>query len=255
LVAAPAPCDKGSVKPIFQALGGVLEGATVGADNNLVRGRLAGQVVTFEHALYSVGSSSYQWTEVSVPSPPGLRLLLDLRPASARDEKEVKLDLAVDLRLGDPEFDAEYIVEGAPERIVRAILDEGVRRYIRALRPDKVVTSNERLLIGKQEWITDPERAKLYVEAAARLGVLASHFRAEDAADAKREQASASGYRGGPAAPSPRFAGDETEIATLAQKREAREARRRKFAIVLAVSISLVSLIAGLLGMIFSNGK
>jgi hypothetical protein len=243
------------VKPIFQALFSVLEGATVGADNNLVRGRLAGQIVTFEHTLYSVGSSSYQWTEVSVPTPPGLRLLLELRPTSESDEKEVKLDLAVDLRLGDPEFDAEYIVEGAPERIVRAILDDGVRRYVRALRPDKVTTSNNRLVLAKQEWITDPERAKLYVEAAARLGVLAAHFRAEDIADAKREQASASGYRGGPAAPSPRFAGDETEIATLAQKREAREARRRKFALALGLGIALVSLLASLAGVLLSDGK
>jgi hypothetical protein len=83
--------------------------------------------------LRQSGSSSVKWTIVGVvandiPGPP-LTFFVDIRHASASEERDVRAGRLRDPIIGDAEFDAAYIIEAAPKDVMRAWLqDRSLRR-------------------------------------------------------------------------------------------------------------------------------
>lgn len=69
-------------------------------------------------------------TKVEVTFSP-CALMLHLRKQTIEEERAVRAGEAVDLTVGDPEFDAAWIVEGAPsERVTRLLSDPVLRRSL-----------------------------------------------------------------------------------------------------------------------------
>ncbi|WP_437936859.1 hypothetical protein [Sorangium sp. So ce341] len=221
------------MRAVLRSLTGLLERAEIIDPEASVRGHIGDQPVTFEIKTKSVGSMTLTWTEAHVPIHAGLDLLLSIRPSTARDEREVARGDAVDHRLGDPAFDAAFIVEGAPERLVREIVDEEVRRGLLALRPDHVFSGPGALTLQMPDWVDEAERAALLVRTAARLGAACAEISRRQLADVGR--ADTSGYRG-EVAPGTR-ARDREELDALQRTMERRDEARRKAARRLAMTV------------------
>ncbi|XXX75820.1 hypothetical protein WMF30_50040 [Sorangium sp. So ce134] len=227
------------MRAVLRSLTGLLERAEIIDPEASVRGHIGEQLVTFEIKTKSVGSMTLTWTEAHVPIHAGLELLLSIRPSTPRDEREVAQGAAVDHRLGDPAFDAAFIVEGAPERLVREIVDEEARRGLLALRPEHVLTRPGALTVQMPDWVDEAERAALLVQTAARLGAACAEIARRQLADVGRVDTS--GYRG-EVAPGTR-ARDREELYALQRTMERRDEARRRAAKRLAV-ILLCSVIA-----------
>ncbi|KYG09377.1 hypothetical protein BE21_18280 [Sorangium cellulosum] len=221
------------MRAVLQSLTGLLERAEIIHPEASVRGYIGDQPVTFEIKTKSVGSMTLKWTEAHVPIHAGLDLLLSIRPSTPRDEREVARGDAVDHRLGDPAFDAAFIVEGAPERLVREIMDEEVRRGLLALTPDHVFTGPGALILQMPAWVDEAERAALLVRTAARLGAACAEIARRQLADVGRVDAS--GYRG-EVAPGTR-ARDREELDALKRTMERRDEARGRAAKRLAMTV------------------
>ncbi|WP_437754787.1 hypothetical protein [Sorangium sp. So ce1389] len=238
------------MRAVLRDLSGVLERAEVVDPDTTIRGYIGDQQVTFEIKTEVESDMTLDWTEASVPIHAGLELLLSVRPRTRGDERDVARGLALDLRLGDPVFDVAFIVEGAPERLVREILDEEVRRQLLALKPTHVTTRRIGMLIHMSEWVDDAERAALLVRTTARLGALCAEIGRRQLADLARVDTS--GYRGG-SAPGWR-ARDQEELQALSRSMERRgelrerEGRRyrRMFTGVLIVIVLMVVALVGI---------
>lgn len=83
--------------------------------------------------MFVSGSKTEQAsTKVQVTFSP-CALMLHLRKQTIAEERAVRAGDAVDLTIGDPEFDAAWIVEGAPaERVTRLLSDPVLRRSLLA---------------------------------------------------------------------------------------------------------------------------
>ena len=46
------------------------------------------------------------------------------------DPSDIRAGRVIDIQVNDPAFDATFIVEGAPSDLVRALLDEPLRRAL-----------------------------------------------------------------------------------------------------------------------------
>lgn len=174
--------------------------------------------------MTSAGSHTSKWTIAEVPAPPGLCLILSIRQATRHEKLDAEAGLVVDVRLGDAPFDAAYVIEGAPEWMVHAIVDHQVRQNILSLQPWNVGTTESTLGITLPDWIEDGERAALLVRTAARIGLLAAEVARRKIADVGPSETS--GYRG-LVAPATR-ARDREEVSTLLRMREQRADKDRK---------------------------
>jgi hypothetical protein len=69
---------------------------------------------------------------------PNFPFELELRPQGLMQEREIVKGQAVDVAVGDPTFDAEWVIEGAPADVVRRVLTESIRDRWTALGPDEL---------------------------------------------------------------------------------------------------------------------
>lgn len=215
------------MRPILQSVCAILERAEILEDEAGVRGYLGDQLVTFQLRVLDGGSVALQWTKISVPGPPGLSVKFLISPRARFEPWEVKANIVLDLQLDDPVFDAAYHIEGAPLRLIRAIVDAEVRRALVALQPDRVLTTATELVVELPGWIEDGERAALSVRTAARLGALGAEIGRREIAGVGPSDTS--GYRG-LVAPGTR-ARDLQELDALRDLAERRAKAQRKDAI------------------------
>lgn len=214
------------MKPNLQAVAGLLERPEILDGGATVRGFVGDQFVTFRLKLRENGSVSVVWTEVSVPAPEGI--IVGIRQPTAREEREVKKGLAMAFRTGDSEFDEVFIVDGAPERMVREIIDdEEIRKGVFSLRSPnlfivkyEVLTRKGALTLQMPGWIEDVDIAALAVRTMAKLGVAAARVMGRARADAE------AGYRG--ANDPGRRNQDQEEVEEAMRRILVREARRRR---------------------------
>jgi hypothetical protein len=108
------------------------------------------------------------WTELSVEITPA-RLLLELRPQTVRELRLVHDGEAVDLILGDAAFDRAYVVEGAPEVVVRELLDAALRARLVAAAPLLVRCDGPEITVARPDWFIEPEEALTLLELALDL--------------------------------------------------------------------------------------
>lgn len=188
-----------------------------------VRGRRRGLYVTFGYAARPPPDdpdARLTWSEATVEIAPA-RLLLELRPDSARDRRWLRLGAAIDLRLGDATFDAAYVVEGAPAATVRELLDDGWRRRLLAVAPLVARCDGPEVAVARPGWFIEPDEAVALVELALDLAeaVPVAERRVERAAPPTGNP-----YRDAPAGhdDAPARAARLAELAALVAMRERR---------------------------------
>jgi hypothetical protein len=246
------------VFPTLQAVAGLLERAEVLESEGTVRGYVGEQLVIVALKAWSYGSSTMRGTEARAAVPEGL--VLWVRQRTKRCERWLKEGLAVDIRVGDEQFDAAFMVEGAPAWMARELFgDEEIRRGLLALeageprnrgnqdgivlgRPGDLLVSNRvaadaprTFTVTISGWVEDAERAALLVRTTARLGEVGAEIALRRAHDAPS-------YRGDVA--SGRRLHDEDEVREMMLRLAKREKQRTKMAwIVAGVVILLLALV------------
>jgi hypothetical protein len=184
------------------------------------------QLISFALKMRGQGSASVLWTEITVPAPEGI--IVGIRKPTASEERDVNKGLAVAFRTGDPEFDEAFIVDGAPERLVREIAsDDEIRRGVFSLRSPntfvikyQVLTTRGAFTLQMPGWLEDADRAALAVRTMAKLGGIAAQAAGRARADAE------SGYRDqiGPE----RRRRDQQELEEATRHISVREATRKR---------------------------
>lgn len=95
-----------------------------------ISGKVRGMLLDVHFVAGSRNTPSHTTIDVAFSPCP---VLLHLRPQNADEERSVEQGQAIDLRVGDPAFDAAWIIEGAPaERVTRILADAGLRARLLA---------------------------------------------------------------------------------------------------------------------------
>jgi len=214
------------VQPILHAVAGLLERPEILDGGATVRGYAGDQLVSFGLKTRGKGSAAVLWTELSVPAPE--RLIVGIRKPTAAEERDVKKGLAVAFRTGDPAFDEAFIVDGAPERLVREVVgDEEIRRGVFELRSPntfvikyQVQTMKGAFTLQMPGWLEDAHRAALAVRTMAKLGGVAARVAGRARADAEAS------YRG--SKDPGRRERDQQEVEEATRHIQVREATRKR---------------------------
>ncbi len=185
------------------------------------------------------GSSASQWTHIDVERmPEGLDLALGPRPFT--HGLLVANELALDLTTGDGAFDAAFVVEGAPQKQIRALLDAEVRGALLLLAPVHLSIAGGKLRLRKERWIWKPETLEAFADAGALLAVRATASVSDVVA---MDEGRMVLYR--EAAP-PAAEGTEEEHARLLAIRDRRElmTKRLRWGVVFGVMVVFASITA-----------
>jgi hypothetical protein len=247
------------VLPSLEAIATLFERAEILESEGTVRGYVGEQHVTVALKAWPYGSSTMRGTEARAAVPEDL--VLWVRQRTERCERWLKEGLAVDIRVGDEQFDAAFMVEAAPAWMARELFgDEEIRRGLLALeareprnrpneagivlgRPGDLLVSNRvtddaprTFTVTISGWVKDAESAALLVRTTARLGKVGAEIarlgRTHDAP----------GYRGDVA--SGRRQRDEDEVREMMLRLAKREKQQTKIAwIVAGVVILLLALV------------
>lgn len=210
-----------------------------------VRGQLRGRTVTYRRTLRPSGSYSELWTEVDVRVAP-MPLRLALRPQTPHEEGMLARGLAVDLVLGDPPFDAAFLVEAAPADVARALLGEELRRRLLAMHPIGLVSVDAVLRLEKQGELEEKAVApaiELLLDVAAAIP--------DAVAEADRATARArAAYRDDPAGRAALEAARAAELAKVAALPGARDQYQRRVGctiVILVLAFTLLMVVVRLM--------
>lgn len=180
-VQKPAPPGHVQRQGLFEYLASLLVGAVVDDDARTVRGSFDGRPVALALTLWTEGSLSGELTEVSVPMPAGLRRnVFVVQRRSETLDADVHRGLVKPITFEDEPFDRAYLVSGAPERLVRALLDAPTRAAILALALDGVVTWQDGFMLRRSVWIDDAGWARAAIELVVRIADSAARFVRDD---------------------------------------------------------------------------
>lgn len=251
-VQKPAPAGQVARQSLFEYVASLLGAAVVDDEARTVRGSFEGRPVAFALTLWTEGSLSGEVTEVGVPMPAGLRRnVFVVQRRSETLDADVQRGLLVPITFDDGPFDHAYLVSGAPERLVRALLDAPARAAILALQLDGVVTWQDGFLLRRSVWIDDAAWARAAIELVVRIAESAARFVGDDE-DAVRLGRLVS-YRDVEGGPPSRHVRDDAELdhhQALSATRRAHH--RRTGVIVLASAIGVLALL-GLLVLLLAR--
>jgi hypothetical protein len=207
----------------------------------------------FRYELTSGGRGKQHATSFAIALPADLPPLeMELRPQTRIELVHLEHGRAIDVELGDDQFDDAFIVEVAPAELARELLEPRARSTLLGLSPCRVTVSNGRLVLQKNGYLEEPGEVKRVVEIctdlASRLGTMKARL-AEKQLEASREDPSA-GYRG--ASPDavralaavPRGA---EEIAAVREAREKRSAYQVKVGGAVLAAAGAIAVIAAIL--------
>jgi hypothetical protein len=148
---------------------------------------------------------------------------MDLRPETRWGARDVEHGRAIDLVLGDQDFDDSFLVEAAPADLARALLDRETRTALLAFHPCRLTVLHDELRFSKMAELGEFAEVRRVLELCthvrSRLESLPAVLHEERLALA-REGAATSGYRG----PSPLAIG---ALATTSQSAGELAALRR----------------------------
>jgi hypothetical protein len=122
---------------------------------NKLTGSVDGTPVTVEFVEDDVHDLTLRATEVHVPYTPNTTTIrFNVRWGQDHFARDIREGLIRDIELGDPAFDREYVVDAAPEDVVRELFDAPTRARMLAGRY-RVWTHKTTLLVEKSDWIED----------------------------------------------------------------------------------------------------
>lgn len=221
------------LRELAAALGGTVEG-------DLVRAAVDGVSVSVHLTSRSSGKHSQPWTYVEAALPPGYPLTIYLRDHAWRDDVKIKRGDMVDVVIGDAVFDARFLVEGAPEAIVRPLLDEPLRTLLLRHEGCDLATEGGVIRLAIEGHLERAAAATPLVEAMTRL----SRSVRDRSAEADRDVPLATTgdvYRGAiddrPLQAARSARGDE--VARVAALREHRAAKGAAIVVILAIVVGI----------------
>jgi hypothetical protein len=113
--------------------------------DRVARGLRKGVPTAVRFALRGTGyeRTSYERrrTEIDVHMPSGYPLSLHVRRHEWTDLHQIERSAMVDVQIGDAAFERAFLIEAAPARIARLLLDTSVRRLLASY--DAAVLTNE----------------------------------------------------------------------------------------------------------------
>jgi len=152
-----------------------------------VRGNREDAEITMEYRIEVTqntkgGDSATLYTTIEATGPK-VPLVLELRRQGLMGSILAKAGLAVDIEIGDPSFDRKYIIEGAPEAIVKKVLDQHVLESILRQRPRIIHLESGRLGFEFRGWrITRLQIDDMLAIATQLVGRAHGIFEAAEAA-------------------------------------------------------------------------
>jgi hypothetical protein len=228
-------------------VGRLLDGA-VDPGTASVHGRFHGVATTFRLATRGGGSASERWTEIDCELPRGYPVVLHLRRHTSGDQLRIARGEMVDVVVGDLRFDDQFLVEGAPDAVIRRLLSPEVRGYLVGHSVITLDTVDDRLRLAVDRCLMEPREAEAAILCVTSIA--ASLRAATYAVEAEVPPADAADpYRG---VPDDRpiqeaRAARGTEVAEVAAVRERRIASDRG-AVLFAVALMAMALLATVCG-------
>lgn len=217
-----------------------------------VTGTVQGRPLRYVVSGADFDRSPRKWvTTASASLPPGAALLeMHLTPQTSRDPDLVARGLEIDVTVGEPLFDAAFVVEAAPAETARAVLDAKTRSTLRALLPCELHVAGGEVMFRKKDNLSEAfevrEVASLVAGVATRTGSVGLELE-----DGKlRALGEAGGYRGVSAADAGALlAGEGThaELAQLRAVRSRRRARNQTMVLILLLAVGLVVMLFALM--------
>jgi hypothetical protein len=116
--------NKSKLKALSDELGGELR--TTGSFTIMS----SGNRVTFSRTRRAYGKSSVPWTEIDVEIPRVYPLAMFVRKQRHSDEAPIERGETIDVVLGDDRFDKEFLVEAAPEAVIKKLIDLKVMGFL-----------------------------------------------------------------------------------------------------------------------------
>ncbi|HEX4514697.1 MAG TPA: hypothetical protein VH054_14205 [Polyangiaceae bacterium] len=197
--------------------------------------------------LRTQGSSSSKWTEIRVRSEHlkgfAFTLDLDVRPAHGFEGADVRAGRLRDVVVGDAAFDDAFIVEAAPEEVVRLMFDATTRAELLALRPLRVLsTKAHAIVIERLDWVADVDLLERLTRLTVRIAAAITPA-AREAAAARRRQAQERGYRERAPTDEEIRAHWDVDVARLASQAKERAAHERRVVLAFAFVVVVVLVI------------
>ena len=208
-----------------------------------------GVPVEIRFVMRSHGSSSSKWTEISVKSKhlKGFPMTFNfhVRPTEHGDAQDVRDGRTRDIVLGHAAFDEAFVVEAAPEEVVRRMLDATTRDHMLAEHPLRVIsTPKNAILIERSDWVEDVDLLERLTKLTVRLAASIAPAAREAAAARRHHGAQERGYRDRAPTDEEIRAEWDLDVQRLAAQIERRRARAQKNGIVLALFL-LIAVLAG----------
>jgi hypothetical protein len=183
------------------------------------------------------GSDATPWTEIEAELPPSYPLEVHVRRRTRLDEPIDRRDVHA-LGFGAPAFDQTFVVEAAPEDVVRLLLDAGAQRMLSAHEVVTLDTESDGarrvLRLAIRTWVEDVSDALFAMDRVARIcaGVRNAYALLDSAVPVQMDGAP---YRPVPNDESARAVSDEraAEVVALRTLRAQREHRQAVTAMVL----------------------
>ncbi len=168
---------------------------------------------------------------------------MDLRPETRWGQRDVEHGRAIDLVLGDPQFDESFLVEAAPAELARALVDAETRTAMLAFHPCRLTVLGDELRFTKNDVLSEFAEIRRVLELCTHVGSRLESLPAQlhEKRLAQARDGESAGYRG----PSPEAiqalvtsSQSASELATLQRMRARRTIRRSaQAAVVVALGI------------------
>jgi len=141
---------------------------------------------TITYVIVQGGKSSPGSTTLTTPTPTGMPPFeMHLRSQGASDARLVERGLEIDIRVGDPVFDAAVVIEAAPADLACAALDPQTRALVMQAMPCTLDVADGVLRLYKRGKVTNPSAAgallAALVQVRAALSTLRGGFTTNDA--------------------------------------------------------------------------
>ena len=95
---------------------------------------------------------------------------MDLRPETRWGRRDVEHGRAIDLALGDAQFDDSFLVEAAPAELARALLDPETRTAMLAFHPCRLTVLGDELRFTKNELLGEFAEVRRVLELCTHVG-------------------------------------------------------------------------------------
>jgi hypothetical protein len=221
-------------------------------EKRIAWGEIGGAQIWFRMTTRGSGKSTTYWTEVDAEIPEKYPLRLFVRKHGWGDQGKIERGDMVDVVVGDPAFDDQFLVEAAPAEVARILLDPRERSYllllaqtlhfdINTMRTD----DNAIIRLAVRQWIFDINDAMRACEAMAAIaGRVRDAYAAVERANEAKDTGSP--YRPMLDDGAARVAADKrlAEVAHVDEVRTQRAARDQMITTVALLVIAIVAIFA-----------